>query len=74
MVHMNAPCHNCDRRRVGCHNAQTCPEWAAFEKRRDELREKIRQENMVNTDRERSNRHNELAWQNYQRRTRKGRK
>lgn len=43
---MLSPCKNCEERRVGCHNVDTCPRWLAYVQsnqeakvRRDEYRE-----------------------------------
>lgn len=27
---MLSPCKNCERRKVGCHNVDTCPEWNKY--------------------------------------------
>jgi hypothetical protein len=27
---MKSPCKDCERRKVGCHNVDTCPQWLAF--------------------------------------------
>jgi len=43
---MLSPCKDCERRKVGCHNVDTCPEWRLYVEsvqkakvRRDEYRE-----------------------------------
>lgn len=43
---MLSPCKNCERRKVGCHNVDTCTEWREYVKttqeaqlRRGEYRE-----------------------------------
>lgn len=28
---MTSPCKDCQRRTLGCHNADTCPEWQKYE-------------------------------------------
>lgn len=30
---MTSPCKDCTRRKVGCHNVETCPDWAVHVER-----------------------------------------
>ena len=37
---MLSPCKNCERRKVGCHNVDTCPEWLEYVKTKQEAKAK----------------------------------
>ena len=39
---MTSPCMNCQRRKLGCHNVDTCQEWKAHEEaKKKEYAERI---------------------------------
>ena len=37
---MRSPCKECPRRKVGCHNVDTCEEWREFVKATQEANER----------------------------------
>ena len=50
---MDGPCKGCERRKVGCHNVDTCERWREYVKAQREVkarREEFRMEQEVRTE------------------------
>lgn len=50
---MDGPCKDCARRKVGCHNVDTCPEWRMHVQRVQEARnrrDEYREEQVTRTE------------------------
>ena len=42
MLNIEAPCRDCKRRKVGCHNEETCPEWKEYREKCEEAKAKAK--------------------------------
>lgn len=49
---MKSPCKECPRRKVGCHNVDTCDEWREYVKTNQEANERRDEYRMEQTIRE----------------------